>query len=84
MVTIPIALVAILVTSACEDPPASSPANQPAQGGASGPRISVDADSVDFGRVALNTEVRKVFNVKNVGSEALQLRSVKVKLVEGC
>lgn len=81
VVLLPLALIVVLATAACEEeaPPASSPA----QGG-SGARISVDKESVDFGKVALNKEVRAVFNVKNVGDATLQLRDVKLRLVEGC
>lgn len=84
LVVLPLALVAILATAACDEPAAKSSAGQPAQGAASGPKISVDEDSVDFGRVPLDKEVRKVFNVKNVGSETLQLRQVQVKVLQGC
>ncbi len=81
----PLALVLVLAAAACEAPQASSSSN-PASGtsGATGARISVDTDTVDFGQVALDKEVRATFNVKNVGTETLTLREVKLRLVEGC
>jgi len=82
MVVLPLALIAVLATAACEEE--SPPASNPAQGGAAGARISVDKESVDFGKVPLNKEVRATFNVKNVGTDTLTLREVKLRLVEGC
>lgn len=81
MVVLPLALIVVLATAACEEP---TPASNPAQGSASGARISVDKENVDFGKVPLNKEVRATFNVKNVGTETLTLREVKLRLVEGC
>ncbi len=78
---VPLALVMILATAACEE--ASPPASNPAQG-ASGARISVDSDTVDFGQVPLDKEGRHAFNVKNVGTDTLTLRNVSVKVVQGC
>lgn len=82
IVVIPLALLAVLLTAACEEPPL--PASAPAQGSASGARISVDKESVDFGQVPLDKEVKTVFNIKNVGSDTLTLRDVRIRLVEGC
>lgn len=82
LVVLPLALIAVLATAACEEEP--SPASKPAQGSASGARISVDKENVDFGQVALDKEVRTTFNVKNVGSDTLTMRDIKVRVVEGC
>ncbi len=81
-VVVPLALVIILATAACENQ--SPPASSPAQGSVAGARISVDSDTKDFGQVALDKEVRHSFNVTNAGSETLTLRNVSVKVVEGC
>lgn len=79
LVFVPLALVMVLAAAACESesPPASG------QGGA-GARISVDSDTIDFGQVPLDKEVRHTFKIKNVGSDTLTLRDVRVRLVEGC
>ena len=81
MVVVPLALITVLAAAACEEepPPASSP-GQPVAGA----RISVDKDAFDFGQVPLDKEVRTTFNVKNVGSDTLTLRDVRIRLVEGC
>ncbi len=82
LVVIPLALIALLAASACEV--ASPPSSSAAQGSASGPRISIDKESVDFGKVPLDKEVRAVFTVKNIGTDTLTLRDVKLALVQGC
>ncbi|MDO8692076.1 MAG: hypothetical protein Q7R39_19060 [Dehalococcoidia bacterium] len=82
LVVIPLALITLLAAAACEE--ASPPASSPAQGSASGPQISIDKESVDFGKVPLDKEVRAVFTVKNVGTDTLTMRDVKLALVQGC
>ncbi len=54
--------------------------------GSSGPRLAVDQDRIDFGRVVYDKSVRAVFTVKNIGDQPLQIadRQIAVKLVEGC
>jgi hypothetical protein len=54
--------------------------------GASGPRLAVDRERIDFGRVVYDKTVRAVFAVKNVGDQPLQIaeRQIAVKVVEGC
>jgi hypothetical protein len=54
--------------------------------GSSGPRLAVDRERIDFGRVVYDKTVRAVFTVKNVGDQPLQIaeRQIAVKLVEGC
>ncbi|MDP2727373.1 MAG: hypothetical protein Q8P59_07490 [Dehalococcoidia bacterium] len=82
MVILPLAMIMVLAAAACEEE--SPPASNPAPGSASGARISVDPDTVDFGQVPLDKEVRYVFNVKNVGTDTLTLRGVQIRVVEGC
>ena len=82
VIVVPLALVAVLATAACEEePPAAS---TPVPGGAAGAKIAVDKETVDFGQVPLDKEVRTTFNVKNVGTDTLTLRDVRVRTVEGC
>ncbi len=81
MIFLPLALITVLAAAACEEVP--PPASKPGQA-VSGARISVDKESFDFGQVPLDKEVRATFNVKNVGSDTLTLRDVRVRLVEGC
>ncbi len=54
--------------------------------GTLGPRLAVDRERIDFGRVVYDKTVRAVFTVKNVGDQPLQIanRQIEVKLVEGC
>jgi hypothetical protein len=54
--------------------------------GASGPRLAVDRERIDFGRVVYDKTVRAVFAVKNVGDQPLQIaqRQIAVRVVEGC
>ncbi len=54
--------------------------------GSSGPRLAVDRERIDFGRVVYDKTVRAVFTVRNVGDQPLQIaeRQIAVKLVEGC
>ncbi len=55
-------------------------------GGSSGPRLVVDRERIDFGRVVYDKTVRAVFTIKNAGDQPLQIaeRQIAVKLVEGC
>lgn len=71
-------LILVLAAAACEEE------SNPAQGSASGARIAFETESVDFGQVPLDKEVRHIFKFKNVGSDTLTLRDVRVRLVEGC
>ncbi len=83
LVIVPLALLLALGAAACEEE--SPPASSPAQGSVAGARISVvDTDTVDFGQVPLDKEVRYAFKIENVGSETLTLRNVSIKVVEGC
>lgn len=81
-VIIPVAVVMLLALTACEEE--SPPASSAAKGSGSGPQISIDKESVDFGKVPLDKEVRAVFTVKNVGTDTLTMRDVKLALVQGC
>lgn len=50
-----------------------------------GPSLAVDRDSLDFGKVKMNTPVTAAFKVKNVGNAPLQvLGQPEVRVVEGC
>ncbi len=51
-----------------------------------GPRLAVDRERIDLGRVVYDKTVRAVFTVSNVGDKPLQIadRQIAVKLVEGC
>jgi HYDIN/CFA65/VesB-like, Ig-like domain len=49
------------------------------------PELSVDRDSIDFGKVPLNQTVRAEFKLKNVGDRPLRiLGQPRVELVKGC
>ncbi len=54
--------------------------------GSSGPRLAVDRERIDFGRVVYDKTVRAVFTLKNVGDQPLEIaeRQIAVKVVEGC
>ncbi len=58
----------------------------PGSSGSSGPRLAVDRERIDLGRVVYDKSVRAVFTIKNVGDQPLQIseRQITVKLVEGC
>ena len=52
---------------------------------ANGPRVAVDREKLDFGKVAMDTPVTAAFKVKNIGSEPLLILSQpQVRVVEGC
>ena len=52
---------------------------------AEGPRVSVDRDTIDFGKRPLDVPVDAVFTVKNVGSQDLQiLGEPQIEVKEGC
>lgn len=52
---------------------------------ATGPRVAVDNEKLDFGKVKMNTPVTAAFKVKNTGSEPLQiLGQPQVRVVQGC
>jgi len=80
LVIAPLALALILATASCTEQP---PATGAGQGGA-GARISVDSDTVDFGRVPLDKEVIHSFRIKNSGTSNLNLTNVSIKVVQGC
>ena len=49
------------------------------------PKLSVDRDSIDFGKVPLDQTVRAEFKLKNVGDRPLRiLGEPRVELVKGC
>ncbi len=49
------------------------------------PKLSVDRDSIDFGKVPLNQTVQADFKLKNVGDRPLRiLGEPRVELVKGC
>lgn len=50
-----------------------------------GPRVAVDRDRLDFGKVKMATPVTAVFKVKNVGDQPLDISGEpQVRVVEGC
>ena len=50
-----------------------------------GPRVDVDREKLDFGKVKMDTPVTAAFKVRNEGSEPLQiLGQPQVRVVEGC
>jgi hypothetical protein len=62
---------------------------QPAQTGspeqASGPRLALNQEKIDFGQVPVEKVVKATFQVKNVGDAPLQiLNQPQVRVVQGC
>ncbi len=54
-------------------------------GGKTGPRLSVDRERIDFGRVPLDKSVRAEFTVTNTGDRPLTLdASAPVQVLQGC
>lgn len=50
-----------------------------------GPKLTVDRDKLDFGKVKMNAPVTAAFKLKNEGSAPLQiLGEPQVRVVEGC
>ncbi len=50
-----------------------------------GPRVSVDQDQIDFGRVPFNKMVRAEFKITNIGDQPLTLdASAPVQALKGC
>jgi len=50
-----------------------------------GPKLSVDRDSIDFGKLPLDQTVRAEFKLKNVGDQLLAIKGApRVELVKGC
>lgn len=50
-----------------------------------GPRLSVDRNEIDFGRVPLDKSVRAVFTITNEGDSTMTLdASSPVQVLEGC
>jgi hypothetical protein len=50
-----------------------------------GPKLSVDRDSIDFGKLPLDQTVRAEFKLKNVGDQPLRIvDEPRVELVKGC
>ena len=50
-----------------------------------GPRLSVDRDSIDFGKLPLDIPVKAEFRLKNVGDQPLAIKGApRVELVKGC
>jgi len=49
------------------------------------PRLAVDREQIDFGKVPFDKPVRAEFELSNVGDEALQLLAIPtVEVREGC
>ncbi len=50
-----------------------------------GPKLSVDRDSIDFGKLPLDIPVKAEFKLKNVGDQPLAIKGTpRVELVKGC
>jgi hypothetical protein len=50
-----------------------------------GPKLSVDRDSIDFGKLPLDLPVKAEFKLKNVGDQPLAIKGEpRVELVKGC
>ncbi len=50
-----------------------------------GPRLAVDREKIDFGRVPLDKTVRAEFKITNAGDRTLTLdASAPVQVLEGC
>lgn len=49
-----------------------------------GPRLALEQQSIDYGKVQFNQQVQATFTAKNVGSSPLTIRKVDVKAVQGC
>jgi hypothetical protein len=54
---------------------------EPVEGGA---RLYFPVDSIDMGRVPLNTEVGYAFAMTNLGDTAAHIEDVNVSMLEGC
>ncbi len=49
------------------------------------PRLGVDRDSIDLGKLPLNIPVKAEFKLKNVGDQPLTIKGEpRVELVKGC
>lgn len=46
--------------------------------------LAVSQQSVDLGRIPLDTDVTQVFRLRNIGQETLRLGKVSIKVLEGC
>ena len=50
-----------------------------------GPKLKVDRDSIDFGKLPLDIPVKAEFKLKNVGDQPLAIKGEpRVELVKGC
>ncbi len=49
-----------------------------------GPRLSVDVDSVDLGKVDIDIAINYVFRLKNIGNAPLTIWDAWAKVLEGC
>ena len=50
-----------------------------------GPKLNVDRDSIDFGKLPLDIPVKAEFKLKNVGDQPLAIKGEpRVELVKGC
>ncbi len=60
-------------------PPTATP--EPIQG----PRISFTSDYADWGQVPFDTQIKQVYEFKNVGSDVLEITDMPtIKALEGC
>ncbi len=59
--------------------------NGSTSGSKTGPRLAVDRERIDFGRVPLDKTVRAEFKVTNTGDRPLTLdTTVPVQVLQGC
>lgn len=51
-----------------------------------GPKLQIDHEKIDFGRVVYDKSVRAVFTLSNAGDRPLQIadRQISTRVVEGC
>ena len=76
-----------LVAACASAAGASGPKTEPAakvDAYTGGPRLAFDNQTVDFGQVPFQKEVKATFQVKNVGDQKLTISKTDVKVVQGC
>ena len=65
------------------------PASQPQAGArtqtAGGPRLAVDKEEIDFGRIPINKTVKATFRLTNTGNQPLKvLGEPQIEVKQGC
>ncbi|MBI2863150.1 MAG: hypothetical protein HYX94_01125 [Chloroflexi bacterium] len=71
-------------TVALANPQSVTPAKQVDPASTKGPRLTINAEAVDFGEIPYSQAIALSFTIKNVGAAPVSLGPAFIRVKEGC